>query len=64
MDYHPVSMKFTKEHAGKWVATKGEKIIATSEKFSGLWEKMNERKDSSEIHYSLIPRGMITGMLV
>ncbi|MBI3618875.1 hypothetical protein HY213_02455 [Candidatus Peregrinibacteria bacterium] len=54
-------MKFTKEHAGKWVATKGEKVIATDTGFQRLFKRMHARKDRDSIAYDLIPKGIITG---
>ncbi len=56
-------MKFTKEHAGKWVATKGENVIATDSGFQNLFKKMRTRKDRDQIAYDLVPKGIITGAL-
>ncbi len=54
-------MKFLKTHAGKWVATKGEKVVAASTDFAKLRTKMNTRKDKEEICFNLVPKGYITG---
>lgn len=56
-------MKFTKKHVGKWVATKGEKIIATDVGFGTLWKRISSRKDRGQIKFDLVPKGTITGYL-
>ncbi|MBI1812590.1 hypothetical protein HY285_02960 [Candidatus Peregrinibacteria bacterium] len=56
-------MRYTKEHAGKWVAVKKDKVVATSKDFAPLRKKIASRKDAASIRYSLVPRGMVTGML-
>ncbi len=56
-------MKYGKQHAGKWVAVKGAKVIAMGTKFASLRKKISSRKDASEVRYSLVPEGHITGVL-
>lgn len=56
-------MKFTKAHAGKWVATKNEKVVATDKGFLSLFKKMKARKDSDQISFDLVPKGKITGQM-
>ncbi|MDP3975383.1 MAG: DUF5678 domain-containing protein [bacterium] len=54
-------MKFTGEHAGKWVATKGEKVLAMGGALTAVMKKVEERRDKSSIKYDLIPKGYIAG---
>jgi hypothetical protein len=54
-------LKFSKSQAGKWVATKGERIVASAKNFSGLREKVGRRSDKADIRYNLVPSGRITG---
>lgn len=48
-------MIFAKKNAGKWVASKGAKVIATSKTLSTLVKKVDTRKDKSSIHFDLVP---------
>jgi len=54
-------MKYGKVHAGKWVAAKNEKILGYATTFAKLKLKMNKRKDSKTLEYSLVPKGFIVG---
>ena len=55
--YYPQqSMVFSKKNAGKWVASKGEKVIATSKNLPTLMKKVEARKDKAEIRYDRVPR--------
>ena len=56
-------MRYKQQHAGKWVAVKNDKIIATSSKFAPLKKKMADRKDAASVRFALVPKGMITGVL-
>ena len=56
-------MRYTKKEAGKWVAVKQGKVVATGKEFLPLRKKVLARKDSSSIRFSLVPKGVITGML-
>jgi len=56
-------MKFMRSHAGKWVATKGEKVVATDTEFGKLRARMETRKDRKMIGYDLVPQGHITGTI-
>ena len=56
-------MRYKKEHAGKWVAVKNNKVVATDREFAPLQKKVAARKDASSIRFTLIPKGMITGAL-
>ena len=48
-------MIFSKENAGKWVASKGGEIVATDKDLEALMQKIEARKDASEIVYDLVP---------
>ena len=55
-------MHYKQQHAGKWVAVKQNKVIATSKEFAPLQKKIASRKDAASIRFSLVPKGMITGV--
>ena len=55
-------MRYEKQHAGKWVAVKKDTIIATAKNFAPLQKKIAARKDAASIRFSLVPKGMITGV--
>ncbi len=48
-------MIFSKENAGKWVASKEERVIATSKNLKDLMQEMHQRKDRDAIQYDLVP---------
>ncbi|GEM_PF-671365 len=48
-------MVFSIKNAGKWVASKEGKVIATSKKLSPLVKKVENRKDKEDIRYDLVP---------
>lgn len=54
-------MKYTKAQAGKWVASKDDKVIASDKTFAKLILKVKKRKDSKTLMYSLVPKGYIAG---
>jgi hypothetical protein len=56
-------MKYDRKYAGKWVAVKKDKVIASGSDFLGLHKKITARKDASSVRFSLIPKGEITGFL-
>lgn len=49
-------MIFSRKNAGKWVAVKNDKIIATNTDLAPLYKKMNNRIDKDLIGYSYVPR--------
>ena len=57
------AMRYKKQYAGKWVAVKKNRIIATAQEFAPLQKKVSTRKDAAAIRFSLVPKGMITGVL-
>ena len=54
-------MEFKAEHAGKWVAVKGAKVIGADSSFSVLRKLVMKRKDRRSITFDLIPKGFLTG---
>lgn len=48
-------MIFSKKNAGKWVASKGEKVIATGAKLQPLMKKLQTRKDKDALRFDLVP---------
>jgi hypothetical protein len=49
-------MIFSKKNAGKWVASKGDRIIATGPKLRPLMKKIERRTDKTDIRFDLVPR--------
>jgi len=54
-------MKFEKKYAGKWVAVKSSKVIASDKTLTKLTKKIESRKDQKKLHFTLIPNGFIAG---
>ncbi len=54
-------MKIAKKYAGKWVAIKGERVIGSDVALGALRRKMKGKKDSDDIGYGLVPRGIMVG---
>jgi len=54
-------MKFSAQHAGKWVAAKGNKVVASDKTLTKLKKKVDERTDSNNLRFALIPKGYIAG---
>jgi hypothetical protein len=48
-------MIFSKKNAGKWIASKGDTIIATAGSLQGLAKKVERRKDKKEVKFDLVP---------
>lgn len=48
-------MIFTRKNAGKWVASKGERVVATSHDLRTLMKRVAARKDKAAIRYDLVP---------
>ena len=49
-------MIFSKQNAGKWVASNGEKVVATGKKLAPLMKKVKSRKDSNALRFALVPK--------
>lgn len=55
-------MKFKVEHLGKWVARKGDKVVAADPALAKLRMDLREkRKDADELIYTFVPKGYIAG---
>lgn len=55
-------MKFKVEHMGKWVARKGDKVVASDVALAPLRTKLKkERKDAAELIYTFVPKGYMIG---
>lgn len=48
-------MIFSRKNAGKWVASKDGKVIATATKLPRLMKKVEGRKDRDAIGFDLVP---------
>ena len=53
--YNSALMIFTPKTAGKWVASKNDKIVATGKSLKGLMKKTSKRSDSSSLCYDKVP---------
>lgn len=49
-------MIFSKKNAGKWVASKGEKVIATGKTLTSVMRTVEARKDKAAIRFDLVPK--------
>jgi hypothetical protein len=49
-------MLFSKKNAGKWVASKNNRVIGTSRSLPALMKKVAVRKDSNDIVFDLVPK--------
>lgn len=54
-------MKFQSIHAGKWVAAKDDKVIASDKTLGKLKKKIGIKESAEEIKFVLIPKGYIAG---
>lgn len=54
-------MRFELKHAGKWVATKGEKVVDSGRSLKALMQRTSKRNDQSGVRYSLVPKGCLAG---
>lgn len=48
-------------HLGKWIAAKGDNIVAVDTTFTKVKSKIISRKDYKSIRFALIPKGPIAG---
>ncbi len=53
-------MKYSAQYAGKWVAAKDNKILASGMTLRTVKEKV-KREDPEEVRFVLIPKGVIAG---
>jgi hypothetical protein len=49
-------MIFSPKNAGKWVASKDGKVIASDKKLDTLMSKIEARKDRKDIWFALVPK--------
>ena len=54
-------MKFQKQHLGKWVAAKDDKIIADAKSLNKLLQKVQKTENPNNLKFSLVPKGYIAG---
>lgn len=54
-------MKFQLKHQGKWVAAKGDKIIADAKSLNKLMREVEKTEDPKNLKFSLVPKGYIAG---
>lgn len=54
------TMKFEKKHAGKWVAVKGGRVVASSSSLRALQKKTS----GGSVRFTLVPKGFIAGNAV
>ncbi|MBI3336205.1 hypothetical protein HYZ98_01405 [Candidatus Peregrinibacteria bacterium] len=55
-------MIFSRENAGKWVASKNSKVIDASRKLPVLLKKIEKRDDRQNIRFARVPKNLnITG---
>ena len=54
-------MRFEKQHAGKWVATRGEKVVDARKSLKVLMGRTSKRDDQAKVRYSLVPKGCMAG---
>ena len=56
-----MTMKFEKKHLGKWVATKGQKVIASEKSLKKVMSEVKKKDKSENIRYTLVPKGLLAG---
>lgn len=56
-------MKVEKKYAGKWVAIKNSKIIASDDTLTKLSKRVESRNDQKNLRFTLIPNGFIAGQI-
>jgi hypothetical protein len=52
-------MKFDKRHLGKWVATKGQKVIASEKCLKKVMSEAKKKDKSENIRYTLMPKSLL-----
>lgn len=55
MGYYPNVMIFSKKHAGKWVASKGKKVLAVDPHLSGVLKKVKGQNQDS-LQLAFVPK--------
>jgi len=54
-------MEFRQEHAGKWVATRKQKVVDSAKSLQSLVKRVEKRKDRSEVRFARVPKQCIAG---
>lgn len=54
-------MVFTAKHAGKWVASKGNRVVETARKLETLLKKVEKRSDKASIRFDKVPSKSFIG---
>jgi hypothetical protein len=49
-------MIFSKQNAGKWVASKDGAVVASTKKLDALIKKVEKRTDFKNIRFDLVPK--------
>ncbi|OGJ62256.1 hypothetical protein A3C37_04230 [Candidatus Peribacteria bacterium RIFCSPHIGHO2_02_FULL_53_20] len=57
-------MIFSKKNAGKWVASKNEKVVATSKNLKTLLKKVEKRDDRKKLWFDLVPKAPFIGVKI
>ena len=50
------TMIFSRKNAGKWVVSKGDRVIASGTKLPALMKKVESRKDKDSLQYDRVPK--------
>jgi hypothetical protein len=50
------TMIFSRKNAGKWVASKGDRVIASSAKLPSLMKKVEARADKNALRFDRVPK--------
>ncbi len=53
-------MKFNAKHAGRWVVSKNNRVIATDKTLTSLMKKIKNNKNEG-LRYALIPKNYVAG---
>lgn len=56
-------MKIEAKYAGKWVAIKNEKVVASDDSLAALDKKIEKMKNRTNLRYTLFPKGLFAGAL-
>jgi hypothetical protein len=56
MSTNQPAMIYSRQNAGKWVASKGGRVVAAAVKLDVLMRKVNSRKDRSRIRFDRVPK--------
>jgi hypothetical protein len=54
-------MIFSRKHAGKWVASKNGRVVASSGELGNLLKRVERRKDAKNVRFDKVPRATFVG---